>query len=435
MGNVLKRDIPPLVNIPETIDVPRAVEQRLDNGIKLLTVNSGDDPICRVDIILNAGSRYQQNNLQATAAISMLSEGTVQKTSQQISEFLDFHGSFIGLSADRDWGKVTLYSLKKYFSQSVELLAELLKNPSFPKEELHTWAARGKQKLTIELDRTSTLARQAFFNQLFGNEHPYGRFAVPADYDLLDSSMLKLFHQLHFGWKNATFVLSGLVEETEVEIVNRYFGLETWGVDTQPNCLPLANYEPKNGLVFTEKKNALQSAIRVGCKLFTRNHPDYPIVLLANTILGGYFGSRLMKNIREEKGYTYGINSHIVTLRDDGFFAIATEVGSQFTSLAINEIKNEIETLRSSLVSMEELQQVKSYMLGEALRSFNGPFAIADSTISLLSFNNLNYQFYNQLFNTIRNATPESILNAAQKWFNPNEMVFSVSGAEEPDWN
>jgi predicted Zn-dependent peptidase len=142
-----------------------------------------------------------------------------------------------------------------------------------------------------------------------------------------------------------------------------------------------------------------------------------------------------MKNIREEKGYTYGINSHIVTLRDDGFFAIATEVGSQFTSLAINEIKNEIETLRSSLVSMEELQQVKSYMLGEALRSFNGPFAIADSTISLLSFNNLNYQFYNQLFNTIRNATPESILNAAQKWFNPNEMVFSVSGAEEPDWN
>ncbi|HOP02960.1 MAG TPA: pitrilysin family protein [Tenuifilaceae bacterium] len=433
MKNELNRSVPPLVVLPENIKVPHAAEQKLDNGMPIFIVNSGEDPVCRIDVLLNAGSRYQQNNLEATATASLLSEGTTLNNSQQIAEFLDYHGSFIDLSADRDWGKVTLYCLEKYFERSIAMLAELVMQPIFPEKELKIWSERSKQKLTLELDRTSTLARQAFFNQLYGKNHPYGRFATPSDYNLLESNKLLSFHKKHFSFANSTIILSGSVGEMEFGIVNKYFGKEEWGGQNEPVYAPIAFNKPGIGLKFVEKKDAVQSAIRIGCRLIKRNHPEYPIMLIVNTILGGYFGSRLMKNIREEKGYTYGINSHIVTLRDDGFFVIGTEVGSQFTQLAIKEIRNEIERLRHEPVGESELQQVKSYMWGEALRSFNGPFAIADNVISLLNFNNLDYGFYDQLFKTIKEAKSENIMNAARKWLNVDEMVCCVAGSVNPE--
>lgn len=429
---MLKRNSPPSISLPNTIKIPQASSKTLRNGARLFWVNSGNDPVCRLDIILDAGSRYQQQSLESSATFAMLTEGTQKHTSQQIAEFFDFHGSFTDFSSDRDWGRITLYSLKKYFPQSISMLTELINEPLFPEKELNSWCSRNQQSLLVELDKTSTLARQAFFQSLFGNCHYYGRFATPDDYNKLTVNNIQDFHRRYIHGKSSTFVLAGEVDESEIALVEKYFGdgsQDANGDEFKSTCLPAT---PSYGLSFVPKDDAVQSSIRVGCELFKRNHPDYPSMLVMNTLLGGYFGSRLMKNLREAKGFTYGVGSHIVTLRDTGFLAISTEVGANFTQPAIDEIIKEIVKLKQYPVEIDELKQVQSYMWGEALRSFNGPFSIADSMISLLNFNDLDYGFYDNLFRTLNGITPETIQEMANKWIDTEKLVIAVAGAIEP---
>ncbi len=429
---MINRTIAPPIQPAEGIKMPQPDIHHFPNGTTLLVVNSGDVDVCRVDLIFNAGSRYQSKKLIASASLSLMSEGTKRYTSQQISEHFDYLGSFISINTDKDFARVSAYSLTKFLPQTLQMLEEVVKSPSFPQSELDVWARRGKQSLTVEMDKTSTLARIEFFKSLFGQEHPYGAYALPADYDLLDQSELVNFHQLILGSQGATIILSGRVGDDQIREVQKYFGESVWGSSVNPDTSNVDMVNERKEKVFVVKQGAIQSALRVGRVLFNRSHPDYPDLAIVNTILGGYFGSRLMKNIREEKGFTYGIGSYLLSFRDSGALVIATEVGTGYTKQTLQEIKNEIYRLQTEPVQLDELTRVRSYLLGEALRSFNGPFAIADNMLSLLYYNGLDFDFYTRVIDSIENISPERIMNLAQKWFYYNDMVECVAGAENP---
>ncbi|KAB2867072.1 MAG: insulinase family protein [Bacteroidales bacterium] len=418
---------------PGKILIPKNQPVKLANGAQLIAVNAGTQDVSKIEIIFNAGTRYQNQALSARAAISMLSEGTTSKTSQQIAEMFDFYGSFPEHSFDRDFASLTLYSTNKFLSNSLGVLTDMMYNPVYPAHELDIFKKKGKQALIVELEKVVTISRQNFFSTLFSNQHPYGAYATPNDFEILERGSIVDFHNQFHSSNNCLIILSGKISDKEIRIVEENLGTTHFGANKNIEPATLPQVLQTQQKVFSYKNDALQSAIRIGKLMFKRNHPDYPKFMVLNTILGGYFGSRLMRNIREDKGYTYGISSTFLPFKDTSVFVIGTEVGAEFTKNTLSEIYKEIDRLCSEEVSTEELELVKSHLIGEVLRTFDGPFAIADSIASLYEYNYLDYSFYERTIDTINTVTPKELIEIANKYLNKNDLVESVAGKIEND--
>jgi predicted Zn-dependent peptidase len=210
-------------------------------------------------------------------------------------------------------------------------------------------------------------------------------------------------------------------------MVNNTFGKKDWtkgnGIE---GTVPAGQASPVK-VSYIERNNAIQSAIRVGRPMFNKTHADYAGMQVLNTILGGYFGSRLMKNIREEKGYTYGIGSAVVSMIHGGYFFIASEVGAEVCSSALEEVYKEMDILRMEPIPEEELQMVKNYMLGSFLKSIDGAFNLVDRWKGIM-FYNLGYEYYDRFINTVSTISPPELMMLAQKYLTRESMNELVVG-------
>jgi predicted Zn-dependent peptidase len=168
-------------------------------------------------------------------------------------------------------------------------------------------------------------------------------------------------------------------------------------------------------------------SIRLGKILFNRSNPDYPAMQVVNTVLGGYFGSRLMRNIREDKGYTYGIGSAISSLQQTGYFIIASEVNSKFSQETIQEIKKEIEILQKTLIPEEELKKVKSYMLGQLIRSVDGPFSLSDTYLNIW-LQGLDLSYYKKYIKTVKAISTKDIQYLSKKYLEIDSLIEIIAG-------
>lgn len=428
---MLDRTKAPEKKASKKILIPQTQRIELVNGAPLIVVNAGTQDVSKIEIIFNAGTRYQNQALSARGAISMLSEGTTTKNSQQIAEQFDFYGSFPEHSFDRDFASLTLYSTNKFLDHSLSTLADMIYNPNYPDHELDIFKKKGKQALLVELEKVVTIARQNFFSTLFSNQHPYGAFAIPEDFDKLQRDYIVDFHNKHHASSNCLIILAGKITDKEIKTVETILGKCPFGNKTNAEKNNISATLQTQQKVFSYKNDAVQSAIRIGKQTIKRNHPDFPKLMVLNTILGGYFGSRLMRNIREEKGYTYGISSTILPFKETSVFVIGTEVGANFTKDTLSEIYKEIDKLCTEKVPESELELVKSHLTGEVLRSFDGPFAIADSIASLYEYNSLDFSYYDRTIETINTITADQLLETANQYLSKKDMVESVAGKIE----
>ncbi len=413
------------------ITIPQAQQIRLANGTQLIVVNAGTQDVAKIEIIFDAGTRYQNQSLSARGAISLLSEGTKTRTSQQIAEQFDFYGSFPEHSFDRDFASLTLYSTNKFLKQSLGVLGDMIYNPIYPEHELDIFKKKGKQALIVELEKVVTVARQNFFSTLFSNKHPYGAYATPDDFDLLQRNFIADFHDNYHSSSNCLIILSGKISDKEIKVVEEILGRTSYGKRPENSKQILTPTLQTPQKVFSYKNDVLQSAIRVGKQMIKRNHIDFPKFMVLNTILGGYFGSRLMRNIREEKGYTYGISSTILPFKETSVFVIGTEVGANFTKDTLSEIYKEIDLLCTQKVPDAELDLVKSHLIGEVLRTFDGPFAIADSIASLYEYNDLDFSYFERTIDTINSVSSTELLDVANKYLGQKDFIESVAGKLE----
>jgi predicted Zn-dependent peptidase len=182
-----------------------------------------------------------------------------------------------------------------------------------------------------------------------------------------------------------------------------------------------------NRKINIEKTGAVQTAFRIGSSTINKRHPDYPGLKILNTILGGYFGSRLMKNIREEKGFTYGIHSSVNSLDQAGFKMISTEVGKQYARQAADEIYREILRLQKEPVGPGELEVVRNYMLGEMIRMFDGPFAIAESFKSVWEFG-MDFGYFINLMNSVKTISADEIMRLAAVYYKIEDLYEVSAG-------
>jgi len=423
----LNRKVEPEFKVVEKIDIPIPVKVFLNNGIETYIIKSGSQDVIKIELSFNAGSWFQEQVLVASCANEMLMEGTRELTSKQISEKLDFYGAFIHTQPTKDFGNVSLYTLRKYLSETIVLLKDILINPAYEQNELNTFLKKRKQNFQVDLGKVSTIARREFNEQLFGSEHPYGKKAELSDYSNVNRSDVVEFHKAHYHPGNCRIIISGKVNDSDIELLNKTLGDTNWKSNDQSGFTTLKISPVQNQERIIIKDRASQSAIRLGKQVINKDHPDYFNLDIVNTILGGYFGSRLMKTIREEKGYTYGINSVLVSLKNACYFVVLTEVNADVTKNAVSDILFEIKKLRTEKVGIKELELVKNYMLGHLLRSFDGVFEISSNIRNLIDLN-LDVDFYNRMIKAIKNITPNDIMDIANKYLHEDSLVKTIVG-------
>lgn len=399
----------------------------LSNGIPVYMIDEGIQEVLRIELVFKAGNFYQQRKQIARATNNLIPTGTSGHTAEEISEHFDFYGSYLETNSGKDNAYFDLYTLNKHLENTLPLLAEILLDPTFPEPELDLFRSTRKQHLSVNLQKVKYLARVYFNEQVFGKEHPYGMRLQASHLDALEREHLLEHHRNFYNANDCMIVVSGKIPSELDAMLEKYFSAmkRTENKSPQRYSPEISSDELKQQ--FIEKKGSLQAALRIGKSMVNRLHPDYPALFVVNTILGGYFGSRLMHNIREDKGYTYGIGSMLASMQHSGLFVISSEVGSKVLKAATREIYKEIKKLREEPVGEEELSLVKNYLMGALMRSMDGPFAVAERLRSALEFGQ-NMDYYKDYSATIQNITATRIQDLANKYFQEDSFFETIAG-------
>lgn len=425
--NKINRKIAPKIYSVEEVNLPKPNITYLDNGIPIYIINMGKIDATRIEVIFNAGRPYEHKPTVARATAALLKEGTKSYTSSEIAEMFDFYGGSIGTPIGMDSSSVVMYSLNKYLDKLLPLFAEIVWHPAFPEKELNTFVDNCIQDLQVELAKNEIVAFRQLTEAIFGENHPYGYNSKKENYKALTISDLEKHHKSYYHAGNAAIVLSGIVTQQAIDTINHLFGQIK---QERGNSLLLSDASrAKPSQIFLPKTDGSQTAIAIGCRLFNRKHADYVGMFVLNTILGGYFGSRLMNNIREDKGYTYNIASSLEVSAHDGYLYISTEVGNEFTKETLNEIYQEIAILQTELVPADELQMVKNYILGNMLNLLDGPFNVAEVYKTYIS-ENLDVTHFDFFVKEVKAITPTQIRALAQQYLKREDLFEVIVGAK-----
>jgi zinc protease len=425
---ILNRQIGPRLQPVTFKSIQEAELFWLENGIPVYVINAGSEELMRAEFIFDGGQVNEDFPLLASTTNAMLLEGSKNYSAKEINNAFDFYGAFVNPFINKDSAGMTVYFLNKHIEKIIELCSEVLLNPLFPENELVTLQRKRLQSYQVNRKKVQNLSSDRYFEAVFGPDHPYGRQVSQPDFMNVTTAMLQAFHRRYYSHGIMTVIISGKVPENAKGLLRKYLGDHQIEKESEEKNNP-AIIGSKKLKDFVAKKGAIQSAIRIGSATINKNHNDYLGLMVLDTILGGYFGSRLMKNIREEKGYTYGISSSLISLKQSGYKIIATEVGQKHTEKTIEEIYKEIRILQSDPVGKEELETVRNYMLGEMVRMFDGPFALAESFKAAWEFG-LDNRYYYNMEKKIKTITPDEIIALANTYYNIAELYEIIAGAK-----
>ena len=425
---MIDRTQTPSINEIKKASIIRASEFRLKNNIPVYHINAGTQDLVKIELLFPAGMWHQPSPLVGSAASTMLQEGTSKHSDKAIAEMVDYYGAFLSTEITHDFASVCVHSLNKHLPKVLALVEEIISDSVFPQEEWDIYIRNKKQSFIVNNEKVGFVSRKKFSELLFGNEHPYGYNVMEKDFDNVKRDVAFDFYKKNYTAKDAIIVAAGNVTDSTLQLIQKHFGnLSASPLPSVPDSETGKRGKGEIGVHYMEKKDALQSAIKMGKMLFTKPHEDYLGMLVLNTVFGGYFGSRLMANIREDKGYTYGIGSAVVSFTKAGYFTISTEVGAEVTKDALKEIYFELNRIQTELISDSELALVRNYMLGTFLRSIDGPFALADRFKGIY-FHGLGYDYYERYVETIKSITPKQLQDLANKYLKKEEMVELVVG-------
>lgn len=397
------------------------------NGIPATIVYSDEQDIVRIDFLFKGGYWTQQQKLQAMMTNCMLREGTRNYSSNKIAETFDYYGSSLELSVLSQYSCVTAYSLNKYYEPTIRLLKSILCEPIFPEKELKVLLNSEKQRFIINNSRTRYITTRNLRTALYGLSHPMGNLAEEEDYNVVEPNLLKQYFDQHYSSTNCHIFISGNVKDDILKLTEDIFGSEGFGNNHKIVCSSYSSQTDNRKRIFIEKEDAKQSSIKLGMLTVDIKHPDYLKLNILVTILGGYFGSRLMSNIREDKGYTYGIFSTLLAEPDSSTFLIASEANGNFVEPLIQEVYKEITRLQEEKVSEEELTLVRNYMTGTLCRNLEVSFNVAD-LYEMLFFNELDDNYPMEKLNAIRSVTAEELQLLARRYLCKENLKEVISG-------
>ncbi len=420
----LKKQIPEIHPVRQ-IDLPEVQTWKLDNGLPVYSIGMGTQDVVRVEAIFWAGRPYEQAPLVARTTNALLKEGTRAHTSGQLAERLDYYGAGISLPFQLDTGNVVLYALHRHLPSVLPHLLEVLTQPTFPEDELRAYCRRKQQGLLEDLSKNDVVAYRQITECFFGQTHPYGYNSLPKTYLQLERDTLVAHHQKHFHAGNGFLLISGKIDAAVEKLINDSLSQLPAGPAIPLPPWPVDVGGPEK--IRLQQGEAAQTAIRIGRRLFPRSHKDAHGMHVLATLLGGYFGSRLMENIREDKGYTYNITASYDPLRLDGALHIDTEVSHDVVADSLHQIYFELDRLCQEPVSAQELSMVKNYLMGTYLTMVDGPFNWAETVRTFLT-EELPIPTLLQLVETTRQISPSDLQDLAQQYFQKKDQWEIVVG-------
>ena len=423
MDRTIQPEIQPLKNF----HIQTPVRTTLPNGIPLTVINAGEQEVVRMDVLFSGGRWQQSQKLQALFTNRMLREGTTKYTAATIAEKLDYYGSWLELSSSSEYAYITVYSLNKYLAKTLEVVESMIKEPLFPQKELQTILDTNIQQYLVNTSKVDFLAHRSLLKSLYGEQHPCGKIVMEEDYHTITPEVLREFYERYYHSGNCSIFLSGKVTDDIISRVTDIFGIPfgQYQLQMPKSSFPFAAIPEKR--IFTEREDAMQSAVKMGCTTITREHPDYPKLRVLMTLFGGYFGSRLMSNIREDKGYTYGISAGVVFYPDSGLLIVSTETDNEYVEPLIQEVYHEIDRLHLDPVSAEELRIVRNYMLGEMCRSYESPFSLSDAWIFIVT-SGLTDDYFARSLQAVNEITPAEIQELAQRYLCKETLKEVIAG-------
>lgn len=409
---MINRTIPPALKAIDHIEFIAPKKHEISPFANLYHTKEVPDDTCRFDLYFDAGKCRGLKGIP-NFVNGLLLSGTSEKTSVQIQEEINGKGGFFESGVSMENSVISIYCLRENFSFIFDTIVDAIKNVAFIEKEVKEFLHDAKQKLKINFGKMSYLAQVEFQRTLFASDEYYSNSLVLNDFDTITRDQLIQFHESHYLKGLSKVVVVGNIEEDVIsKVIDECKEITLQTSPTFENTI-----ENKKGEFYLEKDDAIQSAIRLGRILFNKKHPDYLDFLVLNTIIGDYFGSRLMANIREDKGYTYGIGSMLAEVNEFGYFLIATEVRKDVRANTLDEVKFEFNRLKNELVSEGEMELVKNYMLGQLLKSADGAYAMTDLFLSAEA-QGKDLDFYNDALHAVRSITPERIKELANTYLN-----------------
>lgn len=410
----------PKINPIQQVQLPTIDLHKLSNGIPVYAISGSTQDVIKLEIVIDAGRPYEKVRTASRTISRMLKEGTSNRSGEDIATQLEYYGATFNTTSDIDTCRVSLYCLGKYFENVIEIVEDVLSNAIFPEEELDLFKSNMKQRLEIDLMKNDVMAYRALTESLYGDAHPYGYNSIIENYRSLTREELITEYNAMYGSNRCMMFLSGKVSLETIKVLDNAFSNYTKLASRK--ILDYNNAVPPIEKIKLESKNPYQSALRYGRRLFSKKHEDYAGVSVLSTLLGGYFGSRLMSNIREDKGYTYNIYAGIDAMVHDGYFYISTEVGKEYLEDTKTQIKHEVEVLKSELVSQKELTMVKNYMAGNYLSMLDGPLKSSRIIRNVIS-SDMDLNTFDKIISKTLTINSEELRDLANKYLNLSDMT------------
>jgi zinc protease len=373
-----RAEVPSMLNATDfNYVLPDITQTKLQNGIPFYYLNAGTQEVVNVDFIFMAGKWQQDVPAVAQAVFSLLKNGTTTKSALQINELIEFYGASVKCNVGTDFSSIVVSCLSKHLHQILPLIFELITESVFTENELAIFKQTTTQMMKVSLKKCDFVANRKIDEFLFGRHHPYGAYNELSDIEALHQKQLTDYCKQNIRFDNCKIFLAGKFNDTIIKEIETIFGASNWNASVliAPKQFTVLA-EPQKKHRVANDENGVQGAVRLSRNFVTKTHPDFVPMIVVNTLFGSYFGSRLMSNIREDKGYTYGIYSYIYNNMHEGGIGIATEAGKDVCEATVQEIYNEMAVLRNEPVDAEELQLVKNYILGGLLGDLDGPFQI-----------------------------------------------------------
>jgi zinc protease len=403
------------------IELPKYEKHVLSNGVEVYLFNMGTQETMMVNWIMDAGNWYEQSNLVAATTNHLLKNGTSNKNAFAINQHFEFYGSYLNRNCYNETAEVSLHCLSKHVRDLLPVVAEIMNDSVFPQDELEIYKKNMQQRLKVNLQKNEFVATRMIEAYLFGEQHPYGKFSREEDFTSIQQEQLKDFFKQYYQNAKAVIFAAGLLPKDIVQQLESSFGAMNWGKHRLPVNDHALSPSAEKKYRLQNSTDGVQGSIRLAKLLPNRKHPDFPRMQVLNNVLGGFFGSRLMNNIREDKGYTYGIHSYLMNHIQTSALLISTEAGKDVCEPALVEVYKEVERLRNEPITDEELTLTRNYLIGSILSELDGPFQVASRWKNYI-LNGLDEDYFYNSIRTIREVSPQELQEIAVKYLTTDDF-------------
>lgn len=421
---MIDRKTQPDLHALSGINLIRPNRHVLANGTIMFTMDGCPEPVVQIEFVSPLGKKYQKKILQTTMMLEMLVEGSDGKSAHEIMNALDAYGAYIETSSGNDRVQLSLFTMSKYLKEVLDILKLIIEKPNFDESDFNILLSRHKENYLVQQEKVSVLARKAFYKNVF-NGHPYGNTSTIEDFDKITVQDCKDHYDTHFLNDGCEIFVSGKLEDNHIETLKEVFGSIELNAK-RPTKSGSCEFLPISGAKHIEKES-VQTGLRMGKLSLKRDHRDYPGLQFLMILFGGYFGSRLMRNIREDKGFTYGIGAGVASMDEVGMMYIATEVGTEYVQDTLKEINKEVDLLKNEDVSENELELVKNYISGSFARSSDGAFEMMH-LFKNAYYSELEMSYYNQYLESIKDMDAASLKKLANAYLNTEDMTIITVG-------